>query len=171
MMKYSNVVNSVLSTAALGFLALGLASTSAFANNANTTFAVNATVVNACTVSATAMAFGTVVPSASAATYTSTQSAITVNCSTGDVYSVALTAGISGVEGTRYMQGTPTTNHLLYALFNDSARSTNWGTTAGFVGGTGSGVAQVLPVYGQISTQTAPPNGAYSDTITVNVTY
>lgn len=59
-MPYSNTVKSVLSATVLGFLTLGLASTSALAqaNPATTTFGVSATVLKDCIVSATNMAFG-----------------------------------------------------------------------------------------------------------------
>jgi spore coat protein U-like protein len=170
-MRFTRTFKTALSSAAVGFLALGLTSTSAFAsNNANTTFNVTATVVTACTVSATAMSFGTVVPSTTLATYP-TQSSISVNCSTGDVYTIALTAGggTGAIETSRFMMNGA--NKLAYALFNDSLRTVNWGTAAGTVSGTGTGAAVPYTVYGQISAQTVPVNGAYSDTITVNVTY
>ncbi|MGA3010614.1 MAG: spore coat U domain-containing protein [Terracidiphilus sp.] len=170
-MKHSCFVKLAMSAALIGFLALGLAPV-ASANTATNSFTVSATVVTACTVTATNMAFGTVVPSASLATYTSTQSAITVTCTSGDPYTVALTAGLGtgATETSRYMMS-GTTNKLAYALFNDSTRLTNWGTLNGYLSESGSGTAQVWPVYGQISAQTAPPTGSYTDTITVNVTY
>jgi spore coat protein U-like protein len=170
-MKCSNTLKTALSTAVVGFLALGLTSTSAFAaNTATTTFAVNATVVTACTVSTTAMAFGTVVPSTTLATYPTT-STITVNCSTGDAYTIALTAGLGtgATETARYMMNG--TNKLAYALFNDTNRTVNWGTSSGTMGASGTGASVPYTVYGQISAQTAPANGSYTDTITVNVTY
>ena len=170
-MKHSCVIKSAMSAALLGILALDLAPVASAANTATTTFTVNATVVSACTVNTTNMAFGTVVPNATNATYTSTQSSITVTCSTGDAYTVALTAGLGtgATETSRYMMSG--TNKLAYALFNDAPGGTNWGTLSGTVAKTGTGTAQVLNVYGQISAQTAPANGSYTDTITVNVTY
>jgi len=173
-MKYSCVIKSAMSAALLGFLALGLAPVASAGGNTTTpvNFNVTATVVTACTVSATNMVFGTVVPSLTTATYTSTTSNIYVTCSNNDAYTVALSAGNSTVETARFMQGTTSTNHLLYALFSDSSRSKNWGTTAGTVAGTGSGSQQTIPVYGQISIQTtAPAVDTYSDTISVTVTY
>ncbi|MFX5809037.1 spore coat protein U domain-containing protein, partial [Acinetobacter baumannii] len=55
----------------------------------------------------------------------------------------------------------------------DSARSNNWGSTIGTdtVTGTGSGLTQTLTVYGQIAAAQTPLAGAYSDTVTVTLTY
>jgi spore coat protein U-like protein len=168
MMKYSNVVKSALSAAALGFLALGLASTSAFAGTATTTFNVTATVANICTVSATTLAFGTV-----PATGAQNTSTITVTCTPSDAYSVALTAGGGTSETARFMKGVTTNNHLSYALTETTYSGANWGTSAGAVTGTGNGAAQPLTVYGTITAAQAlvAPVDTYSDTITVNVTF
>jgi spore coat protein U-like protein len=111
-MKFTKTIKTALSIAIVGFLALGLTTTSAFASNVNTTFNVTATVANICSVSATTLAFGTV--PAIGAQNTST---ITVTCTPSDSYSVALTAGDSGLETARFMKGTTLgTNHLSYAL-------------------------------------------------------
>jgi spore coat protein U-like protein len=168
-MTWSKTVMFVLSIAVIGFLALGLASTSAFASTTTTTFNVTAGIGNACTVSATNMNFYTIVTTV-ANTATST---ITVNCTNHDVYEVGLGAGDSTVETARFMEGINTpTNHLTYALSSSVTMSPNWGqTTGGQVAGVGNGANQVLTVYGQIPIQTSPGTDNYSDTITVTVTY
>jgi spore coat protein U-like protein len=62
---------------------------------------------------------------------------------------------------------------LHYSLFQDSARTINWGNTVGTdtVAGTGNGGGQTLTVYGQIPSGQGNRPGTYNDTITVTVTY
>jgi spore coat protein U-like protein len=115
------------------------------------------------------MAFNTLV-----AAVNQTTSTISVTCTTGDVYSVALSAGDSAVENARFMKGNTTSaDHLSYALTSGNYAGPNWGTASGFQPGTGNGGAQPFIVYGQITAAQAllAPVDTYSDTITVNVTY
>jgi spore coat protein U-like protein len=176
-MKFTRTIKTALSTAVVGLLALGLTTTPAFAaNNANTTFVVSATVVTACIVTATPLSFGTVVPSTTTAV--NANSTISVNCSLGDGYTIALTAGTGTgeLETARFMTGTSHGGKLNYALSSTAwtgpgTGGTNWGTSSGTVSGTGTGSAAPYTVYGQVSEQTPPVNDAYTDTITVNVTY
>ena len=73
---------------------------------------------------------------------------------------------------TRKMTG-PASAVLSYAMYQDSARSVNWGMTIGTdtVTGTGNGSAQAITVYGQLPAGQYVAPGAYSDTITATVTY
>jgi spore coat protein U-like protein len=168
LMTRSNFVKSILPAAVLGFLALGLTTTSAFAAVNNTaSITVSATVANICSVTASPMAFGTLIAAAN-----QTTSTIGVTCTTGDTYSVALSAGNSGVETARYMKGTGT-HQLPYALTSVSYSGSNWGTT-GAQPGTGTGTNTNFTVYGQITAAqalAAPVDATYSDTISVTVTY
>lgn len=137
--------------------------------DATTSFGVSATVVATCAVSATSLAFGN---------YSTTQldgtSTVTVTCTNGTTYTVALGAGTgSGATvATRRMTG-PASQTLNYTLYRDSGRTELWGETVGTdrVAGTGNGAAQPLTVYGRIFTGQYPGPGAYADTIAVAVTY
>ena len=62
---------------------------------------------------------------------------------------------------------------LNYALYQDVGRATLWGQTIGTdtVAGTGSGATQTLTVYGRIPALQGSAAGAYTDTITVTLTY
>jgi spore coat protein U-like protein len=168
-MTFSYAMKSVLPTFALGFLVLGLATKPAVAATATTTFSVTATVQSTCLVSATAMAFGTY----TGAVATST-SAVSVTCTNTTPYNVGLSAGLAtgATVTTRQMTG-PASALLGYALFSNSARTTNWGQTIGTdtVTGTGNGAAQALTVYGQATAGQFVAPGAYTDTITATVTY
>lgn len=155
--------------AAIAVLMCGIPLTSARAATATTTFAVTATVQATCTVTATNLAFGTytgVVDDAS--------STVSVTCTDTTPYNVGLNAGTAtgATVTTRKMTG-PSTSLLSYGLYQDSAYTKNWGQTVGTdtVAGTGTGAAQDLTVYGQVPAGQYVTPGAYSDTITVTVSY
>lgn len=132
------------------------------------TFQVTATVASSCTVSATNLAFGS---------YTLAQldqsSTITATCTNGTSYTIGLDAGtFSGANtSTRRMSG-PSPTGLSYSLYSDSGRTTNWGNATGsWVSGTGTGIAQVLNVYGRIPAGQTASIGNYTDTVTVTMTF
>ena len=178
-MKHSCVVKSAMSAALLGFLALGMTSTSASAqaNPATTTFQVSATVLKDCIVSATAMGFGNYTGAINHA-----QSTVTVTCTSGTSYTVGLDAGkgTSATTSARQMcAGACTTvaAGLNYGLYTDGGWTTIWGnsgTAPLWVLGTGNGAGQGLTGYGQIPAGqyvSAAGTGVYTDTITATVTY
>lgn len=66
------------------------------------------------------------------------------------------------------------TYYLPYELYRDAARSLRWGNTLNVdtVGGTGSGSAQQLTIYGRVAPVTGqPPAGTYNDLVQVTITY
>src|ERR1035437_60638 len=170
-MPYSNTVKSVLSATVLGFLALGLASTSAVAqaNPATTTFGVSATVLKDCIVSATAMSFGNYTGAVNNVTST-----VTVTCTNTTTYTIGLDKGTTtggSASNPRLMAG-PSGATLAYGLYQNGTWTTNWGNVTGsWVSGTGNGAAQPLTVYGQIAAGLYVTPGSYTDTITATVTY
>ncbi len=160
--------NTVLLTLFAAVVALILVPASAFAAVATTTFNVTATVQATCLVNATSLAFGT---------YSGAQldgaSTVNVTCTNTTPYTVGLDAGTfaGATVTTRRMTG-PAAAPLSYSLYSDAGRTTNWGNTTGsWVAGTGNGSAQGISVYGRISAAQYATPGAYTDTITVTVTY
>ena len=140
------------------------------AATATTTFNVSLTITASCTVSATALAFGS---TGLIAANIDNSSSVTVTCNNSTPYNVGLDAGTGtgATVATRKMtSGGATVN---YTLYQNAGRTTIWGTTIGTdtATGTGNGSAQVLTVYGRVPAQTTPASGSYSDTITVTVTY
>ena len=151
-------------------------SASAVPNPVTATFQVSATVLKACNVSATALAFGNYTPGAGAIAGTS---AINVGCTKGTPYTMSVGTGSTagGTISQRLM--TNGTGSLQYNVYTSSTYTTLLGDgTAGSskVAGTGSGLAspQITTVYGQVpdvaTNQVATP-GAYTDTLTVSVAY
>ncbi len=150
-------------------IAAGSPLTQAAAATATTTFSVTAEVRTTCTITTTNLAFGP---------YSGVQvdgtSTLSATCSTNTPYNIGLNAG--GATGatvtTRAMKG-PATDVLHYSLFRDSARSLNWGSTIGTdtVASTGTGAVQPFTVFGRIPAGQFVQSGAYSDTITVTLTF
>jgi len=164
-MKFSSTALSTLSAAALGFLALGIASTPAGAAATTTTFAVTANVAANCSISATGMAFG----SYTGTLINTTSSTITVQCTNTTPYTVGLNAGLAtgATTSNRSMTG-PGSALLNYGLFSDAARGSNFVTTTST---NGNGAAQQITVYGSVPAGQFVTPGAYTDTITATVTY
>lgn len=141
------------------------------AQTATTSFQVTATVVKFCTVVATPLAFGN---------YTTAEllgtSAITVTCTNGTGYDIALDAGAAAgaTVTTRQMSGTTVpTARLNYFLYRNSARDQNWGVTIGTdtVHLTAGITPIISTVYGRIPAGQFVAPDAYLDTINVTVTY
>jgi spore coat protein U-like protein len=166
-MKFSTAVKCILSSAILGFVALGLTPTSAFATTATVNVAVTATVQTDCTITTGAMAFGTYTGAAASTTAT-----LTVTCTNTTPYNVGLNAGATSgatVTTRQMLNGAATLN---YGLYTNSTWTTNWGNTTGsWVAGTGNGSAQTLTVYGQIPAAQFVTPGSYSDTVLATVNY
>jgi len=166
-MKFSNSIKPVLCATVFGFLAL--ASDSANAATATTTFAVNSTVVATCTISATAMAFGNYTGVVADSTST-----ISTTCTNTTPYQIGLDAG-TGTGATvaaRSMTGAGVL--LAYGLYSDATHTTNWGNTPGTdtpASVTATGAVQTVTVYGQIAAGLYVAPGVYADTITATITY
>lgn len=140
-----------------------------FAATASGTLTISASVVASCTVVGSAIAFG-----AYTQTVVNQTGTITVLCTNGTAYNVGLDAGTgTGASVSNRKMSASGGGTLNYALYRDSARSNNWGSTIGTdtVTGTGSGLTQTLTVYGQIPASQTPLAGSYSDTVTVTLTY
>lgn len=152
---------------------LGAWSLSAQAATTSTSFGVSASVSDSCSVSASALDFGTIDVMANIDTDATTT--IDVTCSSSTDYNIGLDAGTAtGASVTTRQMTDASSNALNYSLYSESGRTTNWGDTVGTdtVADTGSGSAQTHTVYGRVpSGQTSAVVGSYSDTITVTVTY
>ena len=157
------LVGRVVCLLALGSPVAALPATS------TSSFNVTATVVATCVVSATPVAFGIY----GTAQLDSTGQ-VTVICVNGTSYTLALDAGTgSGASlAARRMTG-PTGQTLTYSLYQDSSRSSVWGDVVGTnaMAGTGSGIVQVITMYGRIPASQYPSAGVYSDTVAVTLTY
>ena len=137
-------------------------------SSATTSFTITVTVANTCTIGASALNFGNYTGA-----LVNAQSTISATCTNRALYYVGLNAGTATGATVSTRKMTSGTNTLNYALYSNSARTTNWGNTVGTdtVAGTGTGSAQSLAVYGQIPAGQYPKPGSYLDTITATITY
>ncbi len=142
-------------------------------------FTVSVTVLASCSVTATALNFGSVAsPITAAVTSTAT---VTAQCTNTTPYSIGLDNGLHANGTQRRMQESGTSNYVSYNLYTDPGDSLAWTTTSGTAScsggtgtcalGTGNGSNQGITVYGQVPVQSTPPVGAYSDTVVVTLTY
>ena len=159
---------------------IGIAlSASAVAQAATTTanMTVQLTVTASCTVNAATLDFGSTGLLATLINQTTT---LSVTCANTTPYSVGLDNG-ANFSTTRRMRQGATANYIGYALYTDSARTNAWTSASSSTTctaanscslGTGNGSAQSITVYGQVpALGTGPVPGAYTDTVTITVTY
>ncbi|HEX4842927.1 MAG TPA: spore coat U domain-containing protein [Limnobacter sp.] len=146
---------------------IGLGAGAAHAATATGTIAVSATVLSSCLLATTPMVFGNYNPTTQA-TATAT---LTVTCSNGIAYSVAINGGASGGDTTTRLMAGPSSDTLGYKVWQNAGFTTNWDNTGSTVAGTGSGLPQALTVYGTVAAGQSVAPGAYTDTLTVTVTY
>jgi len=134
----------------------------------------------ACSVTATGVAFGTYVPSSTS----NSTGTVTVSCSAllGVLFSwtIALNAGVNSGGSFSNRRMASGSSYLSYQLYTNSGHTTVWGDgTGGTSTVSGSCLISLLgipctgsaTVYGQIPALQNPSPGAYTDTITVTVTY
>jgi spore coat protein U-like protein len=159
-------------TLAAGVMAAGVAQ----AATTTTTFAVTATVQSTCSATAAALAFPNYTPGTGTLTGNTN---INVKCTKNTPFTVSLNAGSTVGDAFAQRLMASGANTLQYNLYTTVALGTIFGDGTGGTGtvaGTGNGVATAVAVtvYGQLpdnATNQAAIPGAYSDTITVTVTY
>jgi spore coat protein U-like protein len=147
------------------------------AANTSSTFQVLITVAKACSVTAgnaSNIDFGTV---NSSATGLVASSNISVTCSKTTPYNVGLMPSNTSTTGAGVMSAPPgNSDTVAYQLRSVSATGPIWGNTAtptsvgNGVAGTGTGAAQVIPVFATVANANVTP-GSYADTVTVQVNY
>jgi spore coat protein U-like protein len=105
-----------------------------------------------------------------------TTGSVSVSCSSGTAYSIALSAGASGSTTQRTMYcGSCTPTKLIYQLFSNASYTINWGNIPGTdtVPGTGTGSSQTFTIYAQMpALQYFFANGYggnYTDLVTVTI--
>jgi len=172
-MSYPGIRGRTLVHASMLFV-FCLFTAGARAATVSTTFDVTATVVDACSVSATDLDFGSYDPSSGTALDGS--STISANCTVGTGYTLSLDIGGGGGAYTQRLMDSAGTDTLGFNLFTDAARTQVWGDGSGAtatVSSTGAGLltSNNHTVYGRIPISQDVEPESYSSTITVTVTY
>ncbi|BCM25873.1 Csu type fimbrial protein [Methyloradius palustris] len=151
---------------------LFLSSTQASAATATTTMAVTATVLTSCLVTATPLVFGNYDPNS--ATPLAATSTTTTVCTGASSYTLSMNAGAGTGATFASRKMTFGASTLNYSVYTTVAHTTVWGDgTAGTGQVTGTGLLGSVnnTVYGLIPAGQSPNAGAYTDSITVTLTY
>lgn len=161
------------SAGALALLAI-IGATPGNAATSTTTFAVTATVLSGCIVTATSLVFGNY--SSSAPVPTDATNTLVATCSDGTPYTIAGDAGIGtgATVAARSMTGVVLGGKLNYLLYADSSRTMLWGDgtlSTVTVGGTAGLLPQTYTIYGRIPTGQHSAAGLYADLVTVTLSY
>jgi spore coat protein U-like protein len=140
----------------------------AWALNATSTMAASGTVPAACTITSTPLAFRSIHIS----TISNATASVSVNCTLGATYSIGMDYGLHGTSTQRALLGTDNST-VNYNIYTDFLHGTPWGNIDGVdaLAGTGNGATQLLTVFGQVPSQIGVVDQAYSDTVTVTLTY
>ncbi|WDM68868.1 MULTISPECIES: Csu type fimbrial protein [Xanthomonas] len=100
-------------------------------------------------------------------------STISLSCTNRTAWNIGLDLGSHANGVSRRMRHASSADYITYELYRDAGRNNRWGTTIGIdtLAGTGDGLAQTVTVYGRAPAPQLPIAGAYSDTVTVSITY
>ncbi|WP_442756121.1 spore coat U domain-containing protein [Methylocystis sp. JAN1] len=158
------------SDATIQYGLLSLVSCNLLTSTASTTFDVAASVAPNCSITANNLNFGTLGVLNAAVEGGTT---VSPQCTNGTPYTVGLNGGLSSATDPTQRKMTKAGEYIFYGLYRDAARTQPFGDSAGIntVSGTGSGLAQSVPVYGRIPPQITPSSGLYADTIIVTLTF
>jgi spore coat protein U-like protein len=155
-----------------GGLALGLAAP-AFAQTATANLTVSATVNANCSITTSAVAFGTYDPVVThAASPLDGTGSVVVTCTKGAGTRIDLGLGGNASGSVRRMAGGG--DFLSYELYTDSGRSTVWGAGAG----SGQTIAaapnknpRTFTVYGRVAAGQDVSAASYSDTVVATINF
>ena len=144
------------------------------AATATANLGVSATVTNNCTISTSALAFGSYDPVvANASTNLDGTGTVTVACTKGTTATVGLGLGANATGSTRRMSD-GAGSFLTYELYQDAGHVTVWGNAgAGLLSPAAapSKTARNFTVYGQVASNQDVAAGSYSDTVVATVNF
>lgn len=163
-MKSSNANAKLLPLLAAVILASQVAP--AVATTVTGNISVSATALSSCTIVASPLAFGNY-----AQTLTTASATLAVICTATSPYTIGLNQGTTtgGTQSARLLYNTISGTTLAYSLYTDSGHSSPW--TSNTVSGTGTGLSQIVNVYGTIAAGLQAAPGAYADTVTATLSY
>ena len=133
------------------------------------TFPVTAIVPLTCTVAASPLNFGNY-----SGALIDASSVVTVDCMNLTPFNIGLSAGnATGATVTTRRMTSPASATLNYVLFQDSARTANWGNTVGTdtLSSQGNGAPVQYGVFGRMAAGQPGDPALYTDTIIATITY
>jgi spore coat protein U-like protein len=170
-----NIKKSVAIGTALLVTMLAIPTPPAQATTVTTPLSVTAIVGAVCSLTTTAVSFGSYDPIvANASTALNATGSISDTCSNGLSGTITLDAGLyptgSSTASVPARQMRSGASVLGYFLYTDSARRNPWGSSGVGITGTGTTSVPIL-VYGQIPGGQNAAAGSYSDTVTATITF
>jgi spore coat protein U-like protein len=155
-----------------GGLVLGMAAP-AMAQTATANLSVTATVAKNCSITTTAVAFGSYDPIvANAATPLDGTGTVVVTCTKGAGTRIDLGLGSNASGTTRRMTGG--TDFLTYELYQNTTRTTVWGSGAAAgqtIAVAPSKAARTFTVYGRIPAGQDVAAASYNDTVVATINF
>lgn len=144
--------------------------------SATATLTVNMSIANNCTISTTAVAFGSYDPvSTNATSPLDGTGSVSVACTKNTSATIGLGVGSNASGSTRRMSdGATTPSYATYELYQDSSRSTVWGNSGtGLLSPTAapSKAARTFSVYGRVPAGQDIPAGSYADSVVATVNF
>lgn len=149
------------------------------AGTSTATLSVSIVITASCTINPATLVFASTAGTSLIATAVNGSSTVSVTCTSGSPYSIAMDNGANASGGQRRMASGA--NFLNYNLYVDAAHTLSWSTAINPTScttsgdcylGTGNGSAQSINIYGVVpTTATAPPPGTYTDTVTMTITF
>ena len=163
-----------MASATAGAALFFAAATSVSAASATANLGVSATVTNNCTISTSALAFGSYDPvGTNASTNLDGTGSVAVACTKGTTATVGLGLGSNASGSTRRLTD-GSGNYLTYELYQDSGHTTVWGNAGGGLlspAAAPSKAARNFTVYGQVVSNQDVTAGSYSDTVVATVNF
>lgn len=147
---------------------------SASAATATANLSVTASVTNNCTISTAPLAFGSYDPVvANASANLDGTGTVTIACTKGATTTIGLGNGSNASGSVRRMTD-GSSNYLTYELYQDTSRSTVWGTSgAGLYTPVAapSKAPRSFTVYGRVTSNQDVPAGSYNDSVVATVNF
>ena len=166
------MVRSARVAVIFGGLVVGMAAP-ALAQTATANLAVSATVAKNCSITTTAVAFGSYDPVvANATTNLDGTGTVVVACTKGAGTRIDLGLGSNAQGTTRRMSGG--TDFLTYELYQNTGRTTVWGSGAAAgqpIAAAPSKAARTFTVYGRVPAGQDVAAGSYNDTVVATINF
>ena len=168
----TDMIRSARAALIIGGAVLGLAAP-ALAQTASTNLAVSATVAKNCSITTTAVAFGSYDPVvANATTPLDGSGTVVVTCTKGAGTRIDLGLGANASGSVRRISGG--TDFLTYELYQNTTRTTIWGSGAAAgqtIGAAPSKAGRTFTVYGRVAAGQDVAAASYNDTVVANINY
>ncbi|MBS3027993.1 MAG: spore coat U domain-containing protein [Dolichospermum sp. DET66] len=158
-----------LALASALFVAVGSAAPSmAVADTATSNLSISSNVPSNCTISTSALNFGSYDPG----TGSSVTGTVTTNCTVLANAVITLSLGVYPEQSQRRLKHSYADFHLNYALYQDNQKTTTWGNSSSTgVDITGEGFDKSKSVYGVIPAGQTVASGNYYDTVVATITF